>query len=93
MPSPLRTIDGVVYDRSILETAAELVAGEGDGRISKKDAVELFIKAMDAGRLTKHEENSMAYIKKQFKFTGSGRSMLDFLVNTALERQAIKSDK
>ena len=33
-----KTIQGIRYDRALLEAADERISGQGDGRISEKDA-------------------------------------------------------
>jgi len=83
MPYEIVTIGSKKFDKDLLDKAAELVVGKGDGRISKADAVKLFARAMDAGRLTSTELDTIDYIKKTFNFTGAGNRLLDFLIDQA----------
>ena len=42
MPSYYKIINGQRYDRKLLEKAEALTKGQGDGRISQKDAETLY---------------------------------------------------
>jgi hypothetical protein len=76
----VRTIQGVKYDRSIIKAAEIAVKGEGDGRISEKDA-KMICKAVRPtadGRSTYDgmEKRTMAYVRRNFKFTAAGDQAL-----------------
>jgi hypothetical protein len=62
-------MDGVAYDRSLLNRARELTEGMGDGRISENDIREIYQLALDAGRLTDVERRTLHYIRSHFKLT------------------------
>jgi hypothetical protein len=64
-----KTINGVNYDREMLEIADKATAGQGDGRISIADAHQLFAAVKDGGRYTDTEKTTMAYIRDHYKFT------------------------
>lgn len=64
-----REIDGKKYDRSLLETAEELVEGAGDGRLSKADAEQLLAKVKDGDSYTDIEKDTVKYIRENFKWT------------------------
>merc|ERR1719265_430120 len=64
-------IDGVKYDKAIIDAAE--IAVKGDGRISVEDS-EMLLKAIrpdETGRSTYDpiEKRTMAYVRKHFKFT------------------------
>jgi uncharacterized tellurite resistance protein B-like protein len=64
-----KTIDGIRYEAELLETAAALTAGAGDGRISFDDAKALLENAMDGGRITRTERRTLHYIFDNHKVT------------------------
>jgi len=64
-----KTIDGVRYDRALLEVAEDLIHGQGDGRISKKDAEEIVESSKDGGRITETELRTLKYISENYHFT------------------------
>jgi hypothetical protein len=64
-----QVIDGLKYDRAILDKAKELTAGKGDGRISKEDATFLLPLFQDAGDIRIEEERTMHYVMEQYKWT------------------------
>lgn len=64
-----KTINGVQYDREMLEIADKATVGKGDGRISVEDAKELIKAVTDGGRYTDTEKTTMAYIRDNYKFT------------------------
>ncbi len=66
-----KEIDGKKYDKELLDLAEKLTAGRGDGRISNEDAKELFEAVRDGGKYTDIEKDTMAYIRKNYKWTES----------------------
>ena len=64
-----KVIDGHEYDRHMLEIADAAVAGQGDGRISKKDAEKLLTAVKDANNYTDVEKATMKYIRDNYQFT------------------------
>lgn len=64
-----KTIDGKKYDGELLELAEKLTAGTNDGRISKADAEQLYNAVKDGDSYTDIEKDSVAYIRKNFKWT------------------------
>ena len=64
-----KTIDGVKYDAELIEAAETAVAGQGDGKISVKDAEDLLAKVKDGNSYTDIEKATMAYIRENFKWT------------------------
>merc|ERR1719160_1138145 len=85
------TINGKKYDKMMIVAAKSAVKGRGDGRISDTD-VEMIAKACRPGGMGKDkkgkekakgnagydkvEKATMAYIRKNFKFTAKGDARL-----------------
>ena len=55
-----KVINGVRYDREMLEIADKTTAGQGDGRISVEDAKKLIEAVKDANSYTDTEKTTMA---------------------------------
>jgi cell fate (sporulation/competence/biofilm development) regulator YlbF (YheA/YmcA/DUF963 family) len=64
-----KIIQGVRYDRALLEVAEDRIHGQGDGRISKKDAEEIVESSKDGGRITETELRTLKYISENYHFT------------------------
>lgn len=62
-------IAGQRYDATLIKSARAKVSGAGDGRISKQDALELWIIATDGGRITEIEEATFDYLQKTLTWT------------------------
>ncbi len=58
-------------DGELLDIANKAVEGEGDGRISKKDAELLIDAVKDGGSYTAIEKATMEYIRDNYKWTES----------------------
>ena len=64
-----KIIQGVRYDRALLEVAEDRINGQRDGRISKKDAEEIVESSKDGGRITETELRTLRYISENYHFT------------------------
>lgn len=64
-----KSIDGVNYDKGLLEKADSLTSGRGDGRISENDAEDLWKDAMDGGKITRVERRTLEYILLNYRCT------------------------
>jgi hypothetical protein len=64
-----KTINGVDYDKEILDIAEKSVKGQGDGRISLSDAKSLLEAVKDSNSYTDVEKSTMKYIRDNYKFT------------------------
>ena len=64
-----KKIQGVRYDRALLEAAEGRIYGQRDGRISQKDAEEIVELSKDGGRITETELRTLNYISKNYHFT------------------------
>lgn len=69
-----KVIDGVKYDRELLEHAEKAAA---DGQVSWRDAKQLFLDASDGRGLTGTEKDTFAYILKTLKHTDKARQYLE----------------
>jgi uncharacterized tellurite resistance protein B-like protein len=72
-----KTIDGVKYDKVLLEAAEKAIEGVGDGRISFDDAKDIWADAMEDGKLTTVETRTIKYILENYKVTDKGRDYLN----------------
>jgi hypothetical protein len=72
--SDYKTIDGIRYEKTLLEKAESLVAGAGDGRISYEDMQALIESAMDGGRITRTERRTLHYIFDNYKVTDKAKA-------------------
>ncbi len=77
-----KVIDGVKYDRRLLEFAESLTQGKGDGRISQEDAEQILEIAQDARLLTPIEYRTLQYILDNMKFTEKAAQWLREQLNT-----------
>jgi hypothetical protein len=64
-----KQIEGVRYDRALMEAASEAVSGKGDGRISQADARELLKLVTDGGRVTSVEQATVDYLRENMVWT------------------------
>lgn len=76
-----KVVDGLNFDAALLETADELVKGQGDGRISIEDSNKLLLKIFDGRTITKVEGRTILYILKNYKLTEeASQNFLDKLI-------------
>lgn len=64
-----KTIDGVKYEKELLDLAEKHTTGAGEGKLSKDEVAELFKSASDGQGVTDTEKETLAYIRKNFEFT------------------------
>ena len=76
-----KTIQGVRYDRALLEVAEERISGQGDGRISLNDAEEIFNLSKDGGRITETELRTLKYISDNYHFTSKAAEWFTGILN------------
>jgi len=80
MSSYYKQINNVKYDRNVLEMAANLQAGQGDGRISKADAKALSSAVYDgfnASVRTGTEDKTVRKVYDTANFTPAGRDTFE----------------
>ena len=71
-----KVIDGVKYDRALLESADTLIVGQGDGRISEADVRGLWESANDGKGVTDIERATLRYIYTNFVLTSTAEILL-----------------
>ncbi len=72
-----KIIDGVKYDKQLLDVAEELTSGKGDGRISERE-IQLIVKLAKDGRgITPTEQATLYYIRASFKLTSAAANWFD----------------
>ena len=81
MSSYYKQINNVKYDRSTLEMATKLQAGQGDGRISKDDAQKLSASIYDGFNgnsvRTSTEDKTVRKVYNTANFTPAGRDTFE----------------
>ncbi len=71
------TIDGVKYEKELLELAKQHTTGRGEGKLSKDEVADLFKSANDGPGVTDTEKATLAYIRKNFEFTDAAAKDFD----------------
>tara|TARA_B000000475_G_C15812654_1_gene372266 strand:+ start:430 stop:687 length:258 start_codon:yes stop_codon:yes gene_type:complete len=71
-----KTINKINYDSKLIDKTIELVEGQGDGRISKNDLIELMKIVNDKNVITKVEYRTIFYIIKNYIFTDEAMEIL-----------------
>ena len=66
-----KNVNGKNLDGHLLDMADKAVEGEGDGRISRKDAESLIAAVVDGGAYTDIEKATMEHIRDNYKWTDS----------------------
>lgn len=64
-----KTIDGVKYDKELIELADKLTSGAGDGRLSRVDASQILERVKDADVYTDIEKETLAYLRDNYNWT------------------------
>ncbi len=72
-----KTIDGVKYEKELLDLAEKHTTGVGEGKLSKDEVVDLFKSASDGQGVTDTEKQTLAYIRKNFVFTDAAAKDFD----------------
>ena len=76
-----KKIQGVRYDRALLESAEERIKGQGDGRISDQDIHEIIGLSKDGNKVTLAELRTIKYIRDHFRVTEKAQKTLtDFII-------------
>ena len=77
MKSYYQYIDGVRYDRGLIEAAKEATKGQGEYQISFDEIRELYRLAEDGPRITDTERRTLHYISKNFQLTNKAEEWLN----------------
>ena len=71
------SIDGVKYEKELLDLAREHTTGRGEGKISKDEAADLLKSANDGQGVTETEKRTLQYIRGNFEFTDAAAKDFD----------------
>lgn len=86
-----KTIKGNKYDRGMLDAADAAVAGEHDNVISIPEAKVILRETLDGGKYTATEKATMAYIRKNYKFTPQADAFVRHAVASFASKQGAKT--
>ena len=70
-------IDGVKYEKELLDLAELHTPGRGEGKISADEAKLLIESAQDGVQVTEIELSTLHYIRKNFEFTDKAAAYFD----------------
>jgi hypothetical protein len=71
------SIDGVQYEKALLDLARQHTTGRGEQNLSKDEVAELFASAADGQGVTDTERTTLAYIRAHFSFTDAAAADFD----------------
>ena len=92
--SSYKKIQGVRYDRALLESAEERIKGQGDGRISDQDIHEIIDLSKDGNKVTLTELRTIKYIRDHFRVTEKAQKTLsDFIIQIETSKSVPKEKK
>lgn len=72
-----QSIDGVQYEKELLDLAKKHTTGRGEGKLSKDEVAELLASAQDGQGVTETEKRTLAYIRNNFTFTDAAARDFD----------------
>ena len=89
-----KKIQGVRYDRALLESAEERIKGQGDGRISDQDINEIIDLSKDGNKVTLTELRTIKYIRDHFRVTEKAQKTLsDFIIQIEISKSMPREKK
>lgn len=72
-----QSIDGVQYEKELLDLAKKHTTGKGEGKLSKDEVADLLKSASDGRGVTETEKRTLGYIRKTFEFTDAAAKDFD----------------
>jgi hypothetical protein len=72
-----QTIDGVKYEKELLDLATKHTTGAGEGKLSKDEVADLFKSASDGQGVTDTEKLTLEYIRSNYEFTDAAAKDFD----------------
>lgn len=72
-----KSIDGVQYEKELLDLAEKHTTGRGEGKLSKDEVADLFKSANDGPGVTETEKRTLEYIRANFEFTDAAAKDFD----------------
>jgi len=70
-------IDGVKYEKELLDLATAHTTGQGEGKLSKDEVADLFKSANDGQGVTDTEKSTLEYIRNNYEFTDAAAKDFD----------------
>lgn len=70
-------IDGVKYEKELLELAKKHTTGRGEEKLSKDEVLALISSAKDGPGVTEIEMATLKYIRDHFEFTDAAATLFD----------------
>lgn len=71
------SIDGVQYEKELMDLAKHHTTGVGEGKLSKDEVVDLMNSANDGQGVTETEKRTLQYIRQNFEFTDAAAKDFD----------------
>ncbi|WP_075188381.1 hypothetical protein [Teredinibacter haidensis] len=71
------TIDGVKYEKELIDLAVQHTTGVNEGKIAKDEALDLIKSAMDGVKVTDTELSTLKYIRTKYPFTDAAATYFD----------------
>ena len=72
-----QSIDGIKYEKELLDLAKKHTTGRGEGKISKDEVTDLLNSAQDGQGVTETEKRTLKYIRENFVFTDAAARDFD----------------
>lgn len=72
-----KTIDGIKYEKELLDLATKHTTGQGEGKLSKDEVADLFKSANDGEGITDTERSTLEYIRNNYEFTDAAAKDFD----------------
>jgi hypothetical protein len=72
-----KSIDGVEYEKELLDLDEKHTTGRGEDKPSKDEVAELFASAQDGPGVTGTERRTLVYIRNHYEFTGASTQDFD----------------
>ena len=72
-----QSIDGVQYEKELLDLAKKHTTGRGEGKLSKDEGADLMQSANDGQGVTDTEKRTLEYIRNNFEFTDAAAKDFD----------------
>ena len=75
-----QSIDGILYEKELLDLAEQLTSGRGEYKISKEEVLQLFESTKDGKGTTDTERRTLLYIKEKFPFTEAAMELFNQMI-------------
>lgn len=71
------SIDGVQYEKELIDLAVKHTTGRGEGQIARDEAEDLINSALDGPGVTETEMRTLQYIRASYPFTDAAARYYD----------------